>query len=103
MNTKAILLAAASLTLALGTGCASALGNSVVESPKYSIEDTENFVVLDRATQVAIGCTGLQETRLPDGRLEVVANLKNREGTRLQVQVSCVFRDGQGFATGDET
>ena len=38
-----------------------------------------------------------------DGRLEVTANIKNREDRRIQVQVSCVFKDAQGFSTGDET
>ena len=40
---------------------------------------------------------------LADGRLEVVANVKNRESRRIQVQISCVFKDEQGFSTGDET
>jgi len=29
--------------------------------------------------------------------------VKNREGRRIQVQVNCVFKDEQGFSTGDET
>jgi hypothetical protein len=33
----------------------------------------------------------------------VVANVKNRESRRIQVQVNCVFKDEQGFSTGDET
>jgi len=32
-----------------------------------------------------------------------VANIKNRENRRIQVQVNCVFKDDQGMATGDET
>ena len=40
---------------------------------------------------------------LGDGRLEVVANVKNRESRRIQVQINCVFKDEQGFSTGDET
>ena len=38
----------------------------------------------------------------PDGRLEVVANIRNRESRRIQVQVNCVFKDAQGFSI-DET
>ena len=38
-----------------------------------------------------------------DGRLEVTANIRNRESRRIQVQVGCVFKDDQGFPTGDET
>jgi uncharacterized protein YcfL len=50
-----------------------------------------------------VTCTGLQEVPLTDGRLEVVANVKNRENRRIQVQINCVFKDAQGFSTGDET
>ena len=32
-----------------------------------------------------------------------MANVKNRENRRLQVQINCVFKDAQGFTTGDET
>ena len=30
---------------------------------------------------------------------EVVANIKNRENRRIQVQIQCEFKDAQGFAT----
>jgi uncharacterized protein YcfL len=33
----------------------------------------------------------------------VVANVKNREARRIQVQINCVFKDDQGFSTSDET
>ena len=32
-----------------------------------------------------------------------MANVKNRENRRIQVQANCVFKDDQGFSTGDET
>ena len=48
-------------------------------------------------------CTALQETVLPDGRLQVRANILNRANKRLDLQVNCIFKDEQGFATGDET
>jgi uncharacterized protein YcfL len=32
-----------------------------------------------------------------------VANVKNREKQRLQVQINCVFKDEQGVSTGDIT
>ena len=60
-------------------------------------------MLLDQAAQNSVTCTGLQEVPLSDGRLEVVANVKNRENRRIQVQVNCVFKDAQGFPTGDET
>jgi uncharacterized protein YcfL len=73
------------------------------ETTKYSIENTEKFARLDQATQTAITCTGLQERLNQDGRLEVVANVKNRASSNIQVRVRCVFKDANGFTTGDET
>ena len=36
--------------------------------------------------------------------MEVTANIRNRENRRIQVQVGCVFKDAQGFASeGDQT
>ncbi len=85
-------------------GCATEPGPfAPQDTTKYTIENTEKFVLLDKPTQYSITCTGLQERVLPDGRLEVVANVKNRENRRLQVQINCVFKDEQGFSTGDET
>ena len=73
------------------------------ETTKYSIESTEKFALMDRPTQASVTCTGLQERLNPDGRLEVVANVKNRENRRIQVEMRCVFKDSNGFSTGDET
>jgi hypothetical protein len=85
-------------------GCATEPGPfTPQDTTKYTVENTEKFVLLDKPTQTSITCTGLQERTLPDGRLEIVANVKNRENRRLQVQIGCVFKDEQGFATGDES
>ena len=73
------------------------------EATRYSIESTEKFVVMDPAVQNSVTCTGLQERITADGRLEVVANVKNQEGRRIEVQISCVFKDAQHMSTGDET
>lgn len=67
---------------------------------KYSIENTGKFAVLDAA---AVACTGLQENVTADGRLGVVANIQNRENAPESVQVRCVFKNSDGFSTGDET
>lgn len=50
-----------------------------------------------------VACTGLQEKINVEGRLEVVANVQNRENRPLTLEVCCVFKDAQGFSTGDET
>ncbi|MEI7551626.1 MAG: YcfL family protein [Verrucomicrobiota bacterium] len=105
MKTKSLTtLAATALLLALFAGCTTAPGPfTPQDTTKYTVENTEKFVLLDQPTQVSVTCTGLQERTLPDGRIEVVANVKNRETRRIQVQVNCVFKDEQGFTTGDET
>ena len=105
MKTKpTLILATTAVALALLAGCATEPGPSAPQdTTKYTVENTEKFVLLDQPTQNAITCTGLQERTLPDGRIEVVANVKNREAQSLQVQINCVFKDEQGFTTGDET
>jgi hypothetical protein len=92
------------LVAAFLAGCQTAPGPyQALDTTKYTIENTDKFVLLDQPAQVSVTCTGLQERILPDGRLEVVANVKNREGRRIQIQVNCVFKDEQGVSTGDET
>jgi hypothetical protein len=97
-------VACAAISLAILGGCA-AEPRPVApqDSTKYTIENTEKFVLLDKPTQMWVTCTGLKERTLPDGRMEVVANVKNRDEHALKVQVNCVFKDEQGFSTGNET
>ena len=103
MNTKALALLA-TVALALFAGCATEPGPyTAQDTTKYTVENTENFVLLDKPAQISVTCTGLQESVLPDGRLEVVANVKNKENRRIQVQIQCVFKDEQRVSTGDET
>ncbi len=86
------------------TGCASKPGpHAPQDTTKYTLENTEMFVLADEAVQRSVTCTGIQTRSTADGRLQVVANIKNREARRIQVQVSCVFKNEAGFATGDET
>jgi hypothetical protein len=59
--------------------------------------------LLDPGVRYSVTCSGVQERTLPDGRLEVVAHLRNRENRRIEVQANCVFKDGNSFSTGDET
>ena len=103
MNNKTSLLLAATAGLVLLVGCATPGPFTPQDTTRYTIENTEKFVLLDKPTQVSVTCTGLQERTLADGRLEVVANVKNREARRLQVQINAVFKDEKGFSTGDET
>ncbi len=69
---------------------------------QYDYENSSKFVLLDPGAQRSVTASNLQETRLPDGRLQVIANVRNRENRRIQVQINCVFKDAQGFPL-DET
>jgi hypothetical protein len=104
MNTKPMLLLSATAALAFFAGCVTEPGPfQPLDTTKYTLENTDRFVLLDKPAQVSVTCTGLQDRLLADGRLEVVANVKNRESRRIEVQINCVFKDEQSFATGDET
>jgi len=70
---------------------------------KYAIENTEPFVLMDKGAETSVTCSGIQERVNPEGRMEVAANVRNRLNRRIQVQINCVFKDEQGFSTGDET
>lgn len=72
-----------------------------LDASAVTLESTGKFALLDRGAQRSVTCVGLQETRLQDNRLQVMANLLNRENRRLQVQVNCVFKDAQGFPVED--
>jgi uncharacterized protein YcfL len=98
-----LLLPIAAAALAL-SGCKTPPGPfAAQDTTKYTLENTESFVLMDKPTQVSVTCTGLQQRTASDGRLEVVANVKNRENRRIQVQISCAFKNEAGFSTGDET
>ena len=86
------------------TGCSTGDGARLPEnSGKYHQELGSKFVLMDDGAQRSVTSSALQEIPLPDGRLEVVAVLRNRESRRIQVQVQCIFKDAQGISTGDET
>ena len=81
--------------LAFVAGCATSGGPAPGPNAK--------FRALSGLAASAVSCSAVKETKQADGRLEVHANVHNRQGKRIQVQVNCVFKDEQGFSTGDET
>ena len=91
--------------LALFGGCASQPTASAPQATtKYTIvNNTDEFAVLDQPLASSISCTGLHYRELPDGRFEVVANVRNNDSRDVQVKVNCVFKDADGFSIGDET
>jgi len=88
------------MTLALA-GCASGPPDTGAYLPvNVAVNDLENrttLVLLSEGVQYSVTCPGIQETRLPDGRLQVAVHLRNREERRIQVQADCQFKDAQGF------
>ena len=98
MKNRLFSLVAALTALVILTGCQSSGGAYLPKNAtKYNYEDSEQLVLMDAMVQRSVTSPGIQQTRLPDGRLEVAANLRNREGRRIQVQTQCEFKDGQGF------
>lgn len=67
-----------------------------------NLGNREKIAYESSGVQESVSCSGLQERIHEDGRLEVAANLHNHNNKRIQLQVSCVFKDFQGFSTGDE-
>lgn len=104
-NTYAFMLMAGGAVL-LVAGCSSTQdkGPYLPQTPKApAYEAREPVVLMDPGVQHSVTCSGIQEQTLPDGRLEVIAHLRNRENRRIEVQANCVFKDQNSFATGDET
>ncbi|MBC8002646.1 MAG: YcfL family protein [Opitutaceae bacterium] len=74
-----------------------------VNATKYDLENQQLFVLLDSGTERSVTCSRLELRPMPDGRMEVLANVRNRQERRIQVEINCVFKDDRGFSTGDET
>ena len=100
---KNLTLSLALLSLGLGAGCGGGGAYLPKNTTKYDVENREKLVLLDARAQRSVTCSGIQERALEDGRLEIMANIRNREGRRLEVQIGCVFKDANGFPTGDES
>ena len=104
MKTNLITSFALAAIILLGVGCKTHEGAyAAKKTTEHDLENSEVFVLLDPGAQRSVTSSGIQETLLPDGRLQVIANVRNRENRRIQVQMNCVFKDEQGFPTGDET
>jgi hypothetical protein len=105
MNKSLLSLLAASGAVLLAAGCSTHDKGPYlpegVKTPAY--EGREPVVLLDPGVQYSVTCVSLQEKTLPDGRLEVIAHLRNRENRRIEVQANCVFKDQNGFSTDDES
>ena len=83
---------ALALAAVLGTGCATKQNGAQQADPNAG-----KFELMDAGAQRSVAASGLRETRLADGRLDVAANVRNLENRRIQVQVNCEFKDSQGY------
>lgn len=91
----ALMLAGAALFAA---GCKTHEGAyQPVNATQYDVENKSNFVLFDEGAERSVTCSGIQTATLPDGRLKILANVRNRENRRIQVQINCEFKDEQGF------
>jgi hypothetical protein len=97
MKQNLLLLFAVAALGSVNSGCHTGGPYAPVNTNKYNYETTATFVDMDPGTQRSVSCSGIQRRTLPDGRMEVAANVLNLENRRLQVQISCVFKDEQGF------
>ena len=103
---KKLILLASIITALIAVGCKSDYDKGPYlpgqsRTPDY--ENTERFVMLDIDMKHSITCSGIHERTLEDGRIEVTAQIRNREVRRLVVQVNYVFKDAAGVSTSDET
>jgi hypothetical protein len=97
--------------LLLSSACAAGLAGCATPPPPaasqapaaYAVPSTAKFAPVDAAAAAALECKSLDERVLGDGRLEIVAVIRNRTAQRIEAQARCVFKDGQGLPTGDET
>ena len=101
-----VLFTLAAATLLVAAGCSSThdSGPYVPQTSKTPPhESKEPVVLMDPGVQYSITHSGVQELVLSDGRLQVTVHLRNRENRRIEVQANCVFKDQNGYSTGDET
>src|SRR5919197_1070208 len=99
---KSFVLFACAVMAVAASGCKTGGAYEPVNATKYDLENNAKFVLLDPGAQRSVTTSGVQEKWLPDGRLQVTSNIRNRENRRIQVQVDCQFKDEQGFPI-DET
>ena len=100
---KTILSLSLIAVVAALSGCSHGGAYEARNAQRYDLENKAPFALMDAQVQRSVTSSGIQKQTLEDGRLRVVANVRNREARRIQVQISCVFKDEGGAATGDET
>jgi len=104
MKLSTMIMAFTAIILSLSTlGCKTSGAYAGDVPDGYDLENQTEFVLMNKRVANSVTVAGIQERVLEDGRLEVTANVLSRDRRRIQVQVSCVFKNQNGFPTGDET
>jgi hypothetical protein len=104
MKISAIIMAIVAAIFTLSTTGCQTRGAYAPDVPDgYDLENQTEFVLMNKRVAKSVTVAGIQERVLADGRLEVTANVLSKDRRRIQVQISCVFKDQDGFPTGDET
>lgn len=101
MNKRIIALILAVIFIA-GCSMAPARGKKPFWARDY-IEENDTFVHLDSGLEGSLRLVEEATSKTEDLRLIVKAKLMNRYTQTLRVQIQTVFKDKDGFATGDET
>jgi len=106
MKRTLLMLSLFALTAVVFTGCETTpIDHGAYVPLNTTVNDVENHepvVLLDRRVQTSVTCSGIYQKTLPDGRMDIVANIRNREERRIQVQISCLFKDEMGAPTEGE-
>lgn len=86
-------------------GCArKAHGPDVPKNEPEALEKSKAPVnLLGKRLKGSIASELQESVVLPDGRMAVAVNLRNRTKKIRQVQVRAVFKDARGISGGDET
>lgn len=95
-----VLAAALALMVA---GCSGPSTTAPVMGTRYSLADTEKVMLMDGTVQQAVECTGLQVINRKDGRLEVIASLKNMDHNTFVIEVGAAFKGPAGEDLDDRT
>ncbi|MDD5120151.1 MAG: hypothetical protein PHR84_02435 [Candidatus Omnitrophica bacterium] len=101
MRRRIVLLILAVIFIA-GCSMSPAKGKKPFWARDY-IEENDTFVHLDGGLEGSLRLVEESTDRTEDSRLIVKAKLMNRYTQTLRVQIQTVFKDKDGFATGDET
>ena len=91
------------LIMFMAIGCSS--GPYRAKSPKKDkelYEQTENFIVLDKALQKKIVVSDQSPSWTKDGRLKVRAKILNKTKKNLHIQVQTIDKEKEGYP-GDKT